>query len=240
MNIVHILRKAFRLAGYDLSKLSHISTPIACRRQIFKTYGIDTVLDVGANTGQFAKQLRNEIGYKNRIISFEPLSSAFKILEVNSKKDPLWEIHNFALGDFIQDGTLNIAANSYSSSLLEMLPSHLKSAPESQYQNNEVIKIKTLDSIFKEITVPSKNIYMKIDTQGFESRVLRGSEKSLELIDTIQMEMSLIPLYKDEMLFEDLYNIMKSKEYTLVGIENGFSDKTSGQLLQIDGIFHRF
>jgi len=79
-----------------------------------------------------------------------------------------------------------------------------------------------------------------MDTQGFESKVLKGAENSLPHIDTVQMEMSLVPLYDGELLFNEMCLLMSQKDYTLVAIENGFSDSASGQLLQVDGIFHRF
>src|SRR5438552_15044691 len=75
---------------------------------------------------------------------------------------------------------------------------------------------------------------------GIESKVLKGAEKSLARIDTVQMEMSLVPLYDGELLFNEMCIVMGKKGYTLIAIENGFSDLTSGQLLQVDGIFHRF
>jgi hypothetical protein len=81
---------------------------------------------------------------------------------------------------------------------------------------------------------------MKIDTQGFESKVLKGAENSLMQIDTVQMEMSLVPLYEGELLFNEMSILMSEKGYVLVAIETGFSDQDSGQVLQIDGIFHRF
>ena len=80
---------------------------------------------------------------------------------------------------------------------------------------------------------------MKIDTQGYESKVLKGAENSLPRISTVQMEMSLVPLYDGERLFHEMCALMSDKGYTLVAIENGFSDPASGQLLQVDGIFHR-
>ena len=121
-----------------------------------------------------------------------------------------------------------------------MLESHEKSAPESKYVGQETIDVKTLDSIMKDLSINEANIYLKIDTQGFESKVIKGAETSLNRIDTIQLEMSLSPLYKDELLFNELYNLLCSKGYTLVALEPGFSDNNSGQMLQIDGIFHRF
>lgn len=80
---------------------------------------------------------------------------------------------------------------------------------------------------------------MKIDTQGFEKDVLAGGTQSLLQIDAIQIEMSLVPLYDGQALFDELYEYLFDRDYRMVSIEPGFEDSESGQLLQIDGIFKR-
>jgi len=234
MDLKHTLFRRFTaVAGYDFARFPR-------RMKLLDSYSIDTVLDIGANNGEFGQRMRDYLGYKGKVISFEPLSSAFELLEASAEGDPDWDVFNFALGDAEGAFELNIAANSQSSSMLEMLPSHLESAPESEYIGTETIQVKTLDSIFEDLCATSRNIYMKLDTQGFEASVLRGAEASLPHIDTIQLEMSLIPLYDGEMLYVEMCTWMSEMGYDLVGIETGFSDKDSGQLLQFDGIFHRF
>jgi FkbM family methyltransferase len=226
--------------GYDISRFNPESHPIARRRKLFDSYGIDLILDVGANIGQFAHQMRTDLGYTGKIISFEPLSSAFELLRNKASGDPKWEVINFALGEVSTMAEINIAGNSYSSSLLNMLPSHTIIAPKSRYIGREVIEIRTLDSIINDLCTPENHIYLKIDTQGFESKVIEGAEQSLIRIGTIQLEMSLTPLYEEELLFGELHNILSNKGYNLVSIEPGFTDPRSGHLLQIDGIYHRF
>lgn len=240
MSIKRKIRKFLWKLGYDFSRVTPTSHNLARRKQILKSYEIDTVLDIGANSGQFAQQLRGDIGYTHRILSFEPLSTAFKLLKEQAQDDPAWEVFNYAIGDTEEKREINIAGNSYSSSLLNMLPSHLKTLPDSKYIGKEIIDIKKIDSLFGDICKTGKNVYMKMDTQGFESKVLKGAENSLPHIDTVQMEMSLVPLYDGELLFNEMCILMGQKDYTLVAIENGFSDPASGQLLQVDGIFHRF
>jgi FkbM family methyltransferase len=240
MSIKHKLRKLLWKTGYDISRFIPTSHPVARRRQLFESYNIDIALDVGANTGQFAQQLRGDIGYSKRIASFEPLNSAFNLLKINAKDDPQWETFNFALGDTEEKKLINIAENAYSSSLLNMLPSHVEADPESRNIGREEIEIRTLDSVFNEICSRGENIYLKIDTQGYENRVIKGAENSLTYINTIQLEMSLVPLYEGELLFDEMCRLIIGRGYSLVSIEAGFSDKISGQLLQVDGIFHRF
>jgi len=202
-------------------------------------YNVDLVLDVGANTGQYARQIREELDYQGRIISFEPLSKAYSSLEAASVHDPLWECHNYALGDNNENTVINVSGNSYSSSLLPMLPRHLQTAPDSRYIDREAIVVRTLDSVFNDHCTGSSNIWMKIDTQGYEEKILLGSERSLPLIDSIQIEMSLVPLYAGERIFPDMFHVMKKYGYTLISLENGICDQDTGQLLQVDGIYHR-
>ena len=232
------VRNIARAAGFDVVRYVPRRHPLARRKKMLEIYQINLVLDIGANIGQYGEELR-EIGYKGKIISFEPLSTAFKTLIKRSEGDPAWEIHNFALGDKNETASINIAGNSFSSSLLDILPSHTKSAPESVYVGHEEIKVKTLDDIYSDVVNDSDRVYLKIDTQGFEENVLRGAEGSLESIDTIQLEMSLTPLYQDGLLFDEMYGLLCRKGYVLVALEPGFTDEETGQLLQVDGIFHR-
>lgn len=238
MGLKKLIQRITRNMGFDLVRFEPSKHPLARRKRLLESYNINLVLDVGANIGQYGKELR-EIGYKGKIVSFEPQSSAYKELSEKVRNDELWEAHHYALGDKKETAMINIAGNSYSSSLLDMLPSHLKSAPKSKYIGQEEIQIKTLDSIFSTLSSQTDSIYLKLDTQGFEENVLKGAENSLHNIDTIQLEMSLTPLYKDELLFNEMYQHLYQKKYRLVAVEPGFTDEDTGQLLQIDGIFHR-
>lgn len=207
---------------------------------LFKKFGIDTVLDVGANRGQYGKYLREIIGYKGRIISFEPLSSAHGELTKTTMADSSWTARKHALGNKNEKTEINIAGNSYSSSILEMLPSHVKAAPESKYIGKEQIEVITLDSIFEGICSKEQNILLKIDTQGYERFVIEGARNSLPFIDTIQLEMSLIPLYQDELLFDEMYRVLYQRGYRIVSIGPEFFDDETGQVLQVNSLFHHF
>lgn len=239
MNVRQIVRQFLRRMGYDIVRYEPTSHPLARRKRLLENYGIKVVLDVGANIGQYGKQLR-AIGYKGEIISFEPVNSAYKELLTKVNADGSWKAVNYALGNTDGNTEINIAGNSRNSSILDMLPSLMKSAPESKYVGKEQIEVRTLDSVFENICSKKQNILLKIDTQGFEKNVIEGAEESLRFIDTIQLEMSLIPLYKDELLFDEMYELLYQKDYCIVSVEPGFSDRESGQLLQVDGIFHRF
>ena len=239
MNLKHHLRSAARKAGYDVIPFTSKWSAAARRRSLFIGFGIDVVLDVGANTGQYGHELRHDLRFGGRICSFEPMSDAYGRLEARATGDPMWTTYQLALGDVVGRATINLAANSESSSILEMLPSHSDAAPEAQFVGTEEIQVETLDAIFDDVARPGERVYLKIDTQGFEGRVLRGADRSLATIDTIQVEMALTPLYDGEMAFRDLLDLLLGRGYEMVGLEPGFSDPRTGRLLQVDGIFHR-
>ena len=232
-----IIRKLARNAGYDITRYDPARHPVGRRMKIMESLGITLVIDVGANTGQFGSEIR-KAGYRGDIESFEPLKSAFNILVKNTRNDPDWNIHNCALGNCTGTADINISANSYSSSLLDMLPTHLNAAPASQYIGSEPIDIITLDSIFSSFNRTS-GIFLKIDTQGYEWRVLEGAKNSLEHIDILQIEMSLVPLYDEEKPFPDMYRYLVGLGYDLISIEPGLMDTSTGRMMQIDGIFYR-
>ena len=206
------------------------------RMRIVHHFKIDTLLDVGANAGQYAKQMR-ELGYAKRIISFEPVQEAFQQLSKAAKHDGSWIVNQYALGDKEETVTINVSQNSFSSSILNILPEHVQSAPSSAFIAQQETRIKKLDTVFDSFTTGSNNIMLKIDVQGFEKKVLAGAEDSLQKIKIIQLEMSLVPLYQNEWLFHEVLEYLTQKGFQLYSLENGFFNKETGQLLQADGIF---
>lgn len=208
------------------------------RIKLIEHHNIDVILDIGANIGQYGGEMRN-LGFKGEMISFEPMKAAFGILKKNASHDPNWKVYNFSIGEKDGETTINIAKNSVSSSLLENLPQLTDSAPEAQFVEKEIIEIKKLDSIFDDLQLNGKNIYLKIDTQGYEEMVLLGAEKSLEKVKGIQIEMSFVPSYQGAITFDEMKAKLNHKGFNLLALENGFYDKKTGKQLEVDGIFYK-
>lgn len=206
------------------------------RMQIIRHFNIDTILDVGANIGYYAEEIRNQ-AFQGKIVSFEPLHTAFRELKIKSEKDPAWIALNYALGSEDRNDTINVSENSVSSSLLNILNEHMASAPQSRYVEKHEIEIRKLDSVFSSICTGSTHIMLKIDTQGYEKNVLDGAKGSLEKIAVLQMEMSIVPLYENEMLFREMLDYVYELGFELFSLENGFANPENGRLLQVDGIF---
>ncbi len=234
-----LIKTLLRHTGYEVRKYDPVPDPnIKRRMRLISTYGINTIFDVGANIGQYASLMRAS-GYNGKILSFEPLSSAYSQLKVLAAGDPNWETVNIGLGDTDGEHDINIANNSFSSSILDMLPSHITAAPESAYVGKEKIIVKKIDSVIDEYRRNDSRIFLKIDTQGYEKNVIDGAAKSLRDIIGIQLEMSLTPLYKGELLWIDMIGYLAERGYVLMSLEPGFGDTTTGRMLQIDGIFFR-
>jgi len=206
---------------------------------LLKTYGIEVVLDVGANIGQYAKMLRYELGYSGFIHSFEPMKAEFSELQRAARGDPLWKVVNCGLGDAEAEMTINVAGNSASSSLLPASARLLSVAPQIAYVGKQKVHIRTLDTIYSELHLEGHRVYLKIDAQGYESMILKGAQQSLQHIGTVQLEMALTPMYEGELLFDTYLPMMRGNGYNLVHIIPGFWDRTTGELLEVDGVFHR-
>jgi FkbM family methyltransferase len=203
-----------------------------------RAHGIDVVLDVGANAGQFARRIR-AMGYRGRIVSFEPLSAAFRKLAANRNTFAQWRALHMALGDEDCTRRINVAGNSQSSSFLDMLPRHVDAAPKSAYVGTEEVTVRRLDSVFDEHCGPQEKCFLKIDVQGFEYAVLRGAERSLARCAGLHLELSLVPLYEGALPFAGMVEQLAARGFALTDLHPGFNDPRSGELLQVDGTFFR-
>lgn len=213
------------------------------KRQIvqqLESHRVNVVLDVGANSGQYAADLR-KAAYKGRIISFEPLSGPFSVLARRASADPLWDCRRYALGDV--DGTIsiNVAGNAgQSSSVLPMLKSHQDVYPPANYIGVEDTPIHQLDSVVSEILQPDDVAFLKVDVQGFEKQVLAGSKSTVDdRCVGLQLELSFVPLYEGGMLVREALDLVHSLGFTLTGLLPCFTDFRNGRMLQADGLFFR-
>lgn len=208
------------------------------RVRYMRDAGVVAVVDVGANIGQYGAELRAD-GYHGRLLSIEPLWSAFGQLVGRSARDPLWDCIQCGLGAQDGEATLNVSANGVSSSILPILDSHVEAAPESRVQNAEKIRLRTLDSVVSEWIDPRGAIGLKLDVQGYEADVLRGASGTLPRVVFLELELSLVPLYAGQVLFIDMIEYVRTLGFSLVNVDTGFADPRTGRVLQCDGIFLR-
>lgn len=226
------LRRLLRRFGVDL-----------CRRMprvvdLLDRADIQTVFDVGANMGQTGEHLR-AWGYAGRIVSFEPVSTAFAALRAKADRDPFWEAVNVGMGS--QDGaaTINVSERTDFSSLRPALPVLERFHEQARYVRSEAITIHRLDSVFEEYAQGDDRVFVKVDTQGFEREVLEGAAGVLPRIAGFQLELSLEPMYAGEATFLEISSHLENLGYRLVLVESVSYDEESQTLHQVDGFYLR-
>jgi FkbM family methyltransferase len=229
-NIKDAIKKIIQLTGYNLSRFKTTVSPLVY-------FEIDILLDVGANTGIYAMEVRKN-GFKKKIVSFEPLSESYKILKENSKNDKNWKVHDrCAIGSKADQIEMNVSKNSVSSSLLPMHTLHSDVSPNSIYIAKDTAKMITLDSIFNEYITDNDKVFLKVDTQGYEKEVLDGVKNSIKYIKIIELEMSTVPLYESQELYQYFFKFLNDNGFNLWSIKPEFIDPKNSQTLQFNATF---
>jgi len=206
---------------------------------VLERLAIDLVLDVGANAGQYASELRQH-GYGGRIVSFEPGSNAFDQLRAASAVDDRWSARQLALGSSVGSATLNIAANDgKSSSFLPQRGYSFGTLETMRYVDLEQVEISTLDALAAELLDDKERPLLKIDVQGFEMEVLQGAASVLPRILAIETELALLPVYERHSDWRLVCDSLAELGFVLYAIDPGYSDWESGRLIEMDALFVR-
>jgi FkbM family methyltransferase len=233
------VKSTFRSLGFDLRRFNPANSEAAQLKAMLAVNRINIIFDVGANTGQFGRVLRS-VGYRGKIVSFEPLVNAHEQLLKASRGDPLWEVATRgAIGSEEGEIEIHVAGNSQSSSVLGMLDAHSDAAPESRYLDKEKVPLYRLDSLLPSYLSQDMVPFLKIDTQGYEDRVIKGAKGVLSQITGLQLEMSLVPLYEGQKLYPEMMEVVSAAGFKLWSMSQVFVDPHTGRLLQVDATFFR-
>lgn len=210
-------------------------------RQLFAFLDVDCVFDIGANEGQYAQQLRSMVGYKGRLISFEPIPSAAAKLRELSRADPNWSIEEVAVSD--RDGIANF--NIMTSSQLSSISAPRNDETDLFKEINrpvETIRVRCqrLDSIFERISSQYgvQRPFLKMDTQGHDLIIARGAETILSRFVGIQTELSIKRLYETSETIGDSLAYFQTSGFEL----SSLVPNNQGHfplLLETDGLFIR-
>ena len=165
---------------------------------LLKLHHIDAVIDIGANTGQFAESLY-DFGYQGKVISFEPVEQAYQLLLKRSAKYPQWTVaERCAIGKENGEIEINVSDDSVFSSVLEIKDSYTAHNPKSRIVRKEKIPVHRIDDILDQyLSDPEAAIMLKIDTQGYEKEVLEGATKTVARAKGIKIEIPLYPIYEN-------------------------------------------
>lgn len=187
-----------------------------------KALGIDTVLDVGANEGQFAKKIGSAFPHA-KIYSFEPLPEPFSILsaETGIKKTlgARFTPINVAIG--AEDRTVemhSVLNNSTISSLLAPTEYLETLHPEAESIARLSVESRRLDTLLQQGEIQlGDHVLLKSDTQGFEHQVLEGAPTVLQKSSACLLEVNFDSFYQGQAVFADIVAVLSSAGYRYAG-----------------------
>lgn len=228
----------FNLFNLEVSKkrpnASHPYENEVLKFMWLKEYNIHTIIDVGANEGQFASKIKQVFPMAD-IHCFEPLNEPYKMLENRFKNDSTVHLYKYGIG--ASDEEKEIFVNNYtpSSSLLEMLDLHKENFDFAKEMHQERISVRRLDTFFNgNIKRP---LLLKIDVQGYEMFVLNGGQSTLQQADLLIIETSFYPLYAGQPLFEDIYDYLGNLGFRYIGNIEQLYSPHDYKVLQADALF---
>ncbi|TDP71430.1 FkbM family methyltransferase [Roseateles toxinivorans] len=190
-------------------------------RRLFRWQEVDLVIDVGGNSGQFAEFIRKRVGYKGLMITFEPIPWLAAELQRRTASDPNWIVVNKALGANPGQAQFNVMNTSPMSSLLQPKRDSQSSMKQfNQVEQRVEVEIATLDTCLNDNprTRECRNIYLKLDVQGYELEVLKGTQLAMSRICALQSELNVIPLYENQPGYMEVLRFLDTAGYVLSSI----------------------
>lgn len=198
---------------------------------------ITTVIDCGSNAGQYVEELKKN-GWVGKVYSFEPLSDAYAKLRAKAEAAEGWKTYPFALGEYESEATIQIAGNSYSSSLLRFSDEFKELRPDASPIGAETVKVRRLDDVVNDERLDLDGaVMLKLDVQGFELSVLRGALETLPRVSLLQCELALIPSYEGGATFLEVREFLRGQGFVLAHLIDGHANHETGELREVDGIF---
>jgi FkbM family methyltransferase len=188
-------------------------------KSIIKEYKVDLVLDVGANKGQFALEVRKF--YKGPIFSFEPVLGTFTKLKNTTAHDKNWYLFNYVLGNESKEQYMNVYKDDRMSSLLETNEYFVEnSGVKDARPVKELVHLRRFDDILSEFPfdIHAKKILLKMDTQGYDLEVFKGASGISKNLIAIQSEVSPTPIYQDMPPWTETIHEYEKAGFRLVGL----------------------
>ena len=240
-----IIKKIFKFFGLKIMSTNSVDTiDINNLTKTLINTGNEIIFDVGANIGQSIERYKKL--YSNPTIhSFEPTHEA-KILIQKYINDKKVHVNNVAVGEenLIQDFNINYASDH--SSFNDLIPNTTwikkRSKSVNINSNDYTVKKVPIKVIKLDDYVIKKNIeqidILKIDTQGYENKVLSGAKELIQKnkIKLIQIELIFSEIYENSIQINDIEKILIPNNYKLFGISNGGS-LNSNYIFQADFIY---
>lgn len=223
-----------RAVGSDLLLFEHLAWLLA-------RYRVDTVLDVGANAGQFGAELRRT-GYRGRIISFEPLAAAYARLVVAAAGDVAWTTYACALARKDGEAEMNVTRHDVFASLRPLAPYAAdRFGKAADVARRERVSVRRLDGLLDEALGQDSRArcLLKMDTQGFDIEVFEGLGRWADRIVALQSEVTVIPLYEGAPRLTESIARYERGGFELTGLFPVTRDDATGRVIEFDCVMVR-
>jgi FkbM family methyltransferase len=210
------LRKIFNDAGYEIVNIKVAQAENEKRRWAWlRSANFGTVLDIGANVGQFAGLIQKYLPDAS-LYSFEPIPECYNALVLKMKSHTNFKSFNLALGDLDGETDFFVSEFSPSSSLLPMGKLHRELFPETASSVIRPVTIARLDSLANQIVV-NGNLLIKMDVQGAEDKIIRGGIEFFKRANAVLTEISYESMYVGQPLFRDIHSMLDELGFRFSG-----------------------
>jgi FkbM family methyltransferase len=225
-----------RVAPYRAALLQHWVAATVEHAEALATLKLRTVVDVGANRGQFSLFALHTFPAAS-IISLEPLPEPAARFRRVFAQEPRVTLHNAALGPDTGQSVMHVSRRDDSSSLLPITAAQAELFPGTDEVRTETVRTAPL-SAFVDSTSIEEPALLKLDVQGYEMEALRACGDLLDKFTYVYAEGSFVELYEGQVLADDLIAWLREQGYELVGSYESVRDE-HGQTVQADMLFER-
>jgi FkbM family methyltransferase len=236
---VHLFVKILRVLWIPQYRAAFLRTRVAAATEhdaILGGLNVDTVVDIGANRGQFALCCRR-LFPAAQIFSFEPLkgpASTFRRVFAGDARAHLFES---AVGDAAGTAAMHVSRWDVSSSLLPIGQAQHDNFPFTEESRQEAVTVTRLSACL-DAGVIGPQALLKLDVQGFELTALQGCAELLDRFQFVYLEASFIELYVGQALTTDVIAFLLERKFKLLCVAN-LSYGTSPRPIQADFLFAR-
>ena len=228
--LLHALLSAPGRRALRLGVAASIEHSAALKRRDFRT-----VVDIGANVGQFALFASERYPNAN-IFSFEPLEDCWSVFDKIFGGNDRVRLFRYAIGPYDGQASINVTSENDSSSILAPAQTQAE-VFGTKVKTEQKIEIRRLGSVISEGEIIQPAL-LKIDVQGFELEVLKGCGHLLDLFNELYVEASYVELYKGQPLAGEVIDFLRSRGFEIRGVFNQHVDNLRGPL-QADFLFKK-
>jgi FkbM family methyltransferase len=245
MRLLTGARSLVHRAGIDITRWPH--RPEAgvidwALEEVLRSRGINCVIDVGGNKGQFARRLRL-LGYAGRIVSFEPSPTTLPVITAAAARDPDWIVRPVALSSQPGQAELRLHEGPELDSLLDALPGVVDQMPLMAGRGSATISLSTLESEFPGVIagIEEPRVLLKSDTQGHDAEVLRGAgQKGLDgAVVAVLVELAAQPIYAEQVAMTTVMDLIMDDGFNAVAFEPLFESSDGLRMVELDALFLR-